>query len=354
MSVAQETVPATTPELNANAPAPMDLIFGACFGYVISACLNVVAKLGIADLIGAGAKDVDALAQQSGAHAGHLARVLRTLESAGIFRRTENGEYALTPAGQLLRSDVEGSAAETVEWTTDPLHFQVYGELLDTVKSGAITFDRVYQRPFFQWISQPENGEEFAVFNNAMTSISQMCLPAFLEAYDFSQFKKIVDVGGGHGASLRAILKQNPQASGIVADMPSVVSETRVAIAADGLDDRCEAVECDFFASVPAGGDCYFMKHIVHDWSDAQALQLLRNVRAAVPADGRLVLAEAVLDDGAAPHPGKVLDIEMMSFVGGKERSEAEFRELLLQAGFRLVRVVPTKSILSLLEAVPV
>jgi hypothetical protein len=136
--------------------------------------------------------------------------------------------------------------------------------------------------------------------------------------------------------------------------MESVIPGTVEAIRADGLEARCQAVACNFFEQVPAGGDAYFMKNIVHDWADEPALRLLRNIRASIPNHGRLILAECVLDDGAAPHPGKLLDIEMIAFVGGKERTEGEFRQLLLQAGFALKRVIPTKSPLCLLEAVPI
>jgi hypothetical protein len=152
---------------------------------------------------------------------------------------------------------------------------------------------------------------------------------------------------------LRSILKRHSGLQGVVAEMPSVVPETLLAIASDGLSERCDAVECDFFESVPEGGDAYFMKHILHDWEDSVAVRILRNIRRVIPSDGRLILAECVLDEGAAPHPGKLLDIEMMVFVGGKERTEREFAELLAAGGFRLERVVQTASPLALLEASP-
>jgi hypothetical protein len=192
------------------------------------------------------------------------------------------------------------------------------------------------------------------VFNNAMTSISEMCIPAILEAYDFGGFTKIVDVGGGHGALLRAVLHQYPAVSGMVAEMPAVVPATKKAIADDRLAHRCDATECDFFKSVPAGGDCYLMKHIIHDWADEPAQVLLRNVRSVISAHGKLILGEAVLDDTSSPHPGKLLDIEMMAFVGGKERTRSEFRHLLHAAGFGMERIIPTKSPLCLLEAKPI
>ena len=275
------------------------------------------------------------------------------MEMNGIVQKTAPRVFSLTAAGQLLRSDAEGSLADPMEWLTSPLHFEAYSELTGSVISGTTTFDHIHGEPFFQWLSRSENSEIAILFNDAMTGFSDMCLPAFLEAYDFGCFTRLVDVGGGHGAILRSILKAYPTLHGVVAEMPSVVPETRVAIASDGLSARCDAVECDFFASIPKGGDGYFMKHIIHDWEDSAAIRLLQNIRQVIPSHGRLILAEAVLDEGPAPHPGKLLDIEMMVFVGGKERTEQEFRDLLAAGGFRLERVIPTASPLALLEAFP-
>jgi hypothetical protein len=243
--------------------------------------------------------------------------------------------------------------ADCIEWIADPLHLKLYSELKGSVEAGATTFDRVYGEPFFSWLSRPENLVEATVFNNAMTGISEMCIPAFLEAYDFSGFRTVVDVGGGHGALLRAILHKNPVQKGIVAEMPAVIPATKRAISEDRLASRCEASECNFFEAVPAGGDCYLMKHIVHDWADGPALRLLRNIRSVIPGGGKLILAEAVLDNSADPHPGKLLDIEMMAFVGGKERTRFEFLSLLHSAGFELEKIIPTKSPLCLLVARP-
>jgi len=333
---------------------PQEILLQTGLAYIASACLNTAVKLRIPDLIGSGSKDVDVLALKSGIDPDYLFRVLRVLEVSQIVVRTAPRSYKLTDAGQLLRRGVPGSMSDCIEWIADPLHLKLYSELKHSVEEGRTTFDRVYGEPFFSWISKPENRDEAAVFNNAMTNISEMCTPAFLEAYDFSAFTKIVDVGGGHGALLRSILHAYPTATGIVAEMSALIPATKRAIAEDRLASRCEAAECNFFEAVPAGGDCYLMKHIVHDWADGPALQLLRNIRSVMPANGRLILAEAVIDDSAEPHPGKLLDIEMMAFVGGRERTRNEFWQLLQSAGFRLERIIPTKSPLCLLEAKPI
>jgi hypothetical protein len=345
---------APVPQQPATAANPQQIVFQAGTAYIVSACLNVAVKLRIPDLMGDTAKYIGQLAQESGADEEYLFRLLRVLEMNQLVIRKAPRQFELTPAGQLLRRDVQGSLAAAMEWMADPLHLRLYSELQGSIEKRTTTFETGFGKPFFDWISEPQNADEAAVFNNAMTSISEMCIPAFLDAYDFGGFTKIVDVGGGHGALLRAILRKHTNLRGAVAEMPFVVPNTKAAIALDNLAHCCEATECNFFESVPAGGDAYLMKNIIHDWADEPALQLLRNIRAVIPPDGKLLLAEAVIDDSPAPHLGKLLDIEMIAFVGGKERTEQEFGDLLSKAGFALKRVVPTASPLSLLEAVPV
>jgi hypothetical protein len=347
-------VPIAAPVQPAHTPSPEEIVFQAGLAYIVSACLNVAVKLRIPDLIGSGSQNVHRLAPKAGVNEDYLFRVLRVLEMNGIVVQAEPRCFELSPAGKLLRHEATGSLTASIEWIADPLHLTLYSELQKSVENGTTTFDRVYGRPFFDWISKPENRDEAAVFNNAMTSISEMCIPAFLEAYNFGSFGKIVDVGGGHGALLRSILREYPTLRGSVAEMPSLVDPATRAIANDGLANRCEAVECNFFDSVPAGGDCYLMKHIVHDWADERAQKLLRNIRAVIPSHGKLILAEAVIDDSPAPHLGKLLDIEMMAFVGGRERTAEDFRRLLASSGFALQRIIPTRSPLSLLESVPI
>ena len=237
-------------------------------------------------MIGEGVYELGALARRAGAQEDALFRVLRVLEMNGlVIRGNGHRSYELTPSGQLLRRDSEGSLAAAVEWISDPLHLTLYSELQSSIETGETTFDAVYGMPFFDWSAREENAEEADVFNNAMTSVSQLCIPAFLEAYSFGSFERIVDVGGGHGAVLRSILKEHAGVSGTLAEMASLIPAANAAIADDGLSNRCEAVACNFFESVPAGGDLYFMKHIVHDWADEPALQLLRNIRAAIPRE---------------------------------------------------------------------
>ena len=186
-----------------------------------------------------------------------------------------------------------------------------------------------------------------------MVSFSGSCIGAFLEAYDFTQFHTIADVGGGLGSIVRAILKACPKLKGVISEMPEVVEPARRAIAEDGLSSRCTAMASDFFVSIPAGADAYFMKHILHDWNDEDATCILKNIRTVIPSNGKLVLAETVVPTDANFHPGKLIDIEMLVFLKGKERTEPEWRKLLEGAGFRVTRIIETKSPLHLIEAVP-
>jgi hypothetical protein len=199
--------------------SPQELLLQTGLAYIASACLNTAVKLRIPDLIGSGAKDLNRLALESGSDPEYLCRILRVLEASSIVTRTTARSYSLTETGQLLRHGVAGSMADCIEWIADPLHLKLYSELKGSVEEGKTTFDQVYGEAFFNWLSKPENQGEAEVFNNAMTSISEMCIPAFLEAYDFGSFKKIVDVGGGHGALLRSILHANAAARGVVAEM---------------------------------------------------------------------------------------------------------------------------------------
>jgi hypothetical protein len=243
---------------------------------------------------------------------------------------------------------------DIMEFMTDAMHYKVYGQLTEAVKAGEVPFERVYGEEYFRWINRPENQDEAELFHKGMVSFSGSCVGAFLEAYDFTQFHTIADVGGGLGGILRAMLKACPKLKGMITELPEVVGPAKQAIAEDGLSNRCTAVASDFFKSIPAGADGYFMKHILHDWNDEGATCILKNIRAVIPSNGKLILAETVVPRGPVPHPGKLIDIEMLVFLKGKERTEPEWRKLLEGAGFRLMRIVETKSPLNLIEAVPV
>ena len=260
--------------------------------------------------------------------------------------------FQLTPLGETLRSDATGSLRAFATSELGEAHYPAWGALLHSVKTGEIAFDHVFGMPVWDYFGKhPENAQ---TFNQSMTELTRMVEEAVTEAYDFSSFGKIVDVGGGHASLLSSILKKNTAATGILFDAPQVAEGARASVENHGLTERCEVVGGNFFESVPEGGDAYIMKHIIHDWDDKESITILKQIRRAIKDDGKLVLIEQVLPEGNEPSLGKFSDLIMMVMTGGRERTEKEFAALFEAGGFRLERIVPTNSPMSLIEAVPV
>lgn len=329
---------------------PAEPIFRIATGYMASAALYVAAHLRVADHLIGGSKSVEELAAGTGANADALYRILRLLVSLGVFENVGPRRFALNPSADMLRQDVHGSVHAIAHFLPDPMHFRVYANLLDSVRTGVPAVDTTLGKPLFDYLAH--DPAYSAIFNDAMTAISVPVAAAAIAAYDFSGFGVIVDVGGGHGEVLTSILKSCPRSRGVLAEISHVAEGARPRIAAMGLADRCEAVACDFFRAVPPGGDVYVMKHIIHDWDDARALKILGNIAQAMgDKRGSVVLLETVIPEGSEPDMGKFIDIEMLAFPGGKERTAHEFRELFHEAGFDLTRVVATKSLISVVEA---
>jgi hypothetical protein len=329
---------------------PAQLVFQLATGYIASASLQVAVKLTIADRLGPGPRPVASLAADTGMNEDALYRVLRVLSSLGVFEETAPRTFGLTPAASLLRSDQPGLHAMAL-WLTDPFHFLTYAETMHSVKTGEPAADKVVGKSVFEYLAgEPELS---ATFNDAMTAFSHQVAPAALKAYDFSGIDVLVDVAGGHGEILMSILKANPKARGILFDVDHVIAGAKPRIAAAGLTGRLETASGDFFKAVPAG-DAYVMKHIIHDWDDARALTILKNIRAAMTKpDGRVILLETVIQPGNQPDLGKFIDLEMLLIPGGRERTAEEFGALFARAGFALSRVVPTESPLCVIEARP-
>ena len=316
-----------------------------------SASLYVAITMNVADHLAAGPKDVAELARATGANEDALFRILRLLVSVGIFAEAGPRRFALNPSAELLRKDVPGSLRGIAAFLPDPVHFKVYASLMDSVLTGKPAADTALGMPVFEYLAK--NPDYSRVFNEAMTAFSSPVVSAALEAYDFSGIGLLVDVAGGHGEVLLSILKKHPNVRGVLTDVGHVIDGAKPRIAGAGLADRCQAVPCDFFAAVPEGGDAYIMKHIIHDWDDARATTILKNIAKAMGAKrGKVILLESVIAAGAAPDLGKFIDIEMLAWPGGKERSADEFRALFAGAGFELTKIVPTQSPLSVVEAV--
>ena len=313
-----------------------------------SAALQVATRLSIAERLASGPRPVSDLARETGVQADGLYRVLRALASTGIFDETAPRTFALTPAAELLRKG-PGSLGDGIEFITDPLHFRAYAEALYSVQTGKPAGEKVVGMPLFEYLSKTP--EWSASFNNAMTAFSANVMPAVLEVYDFSGIGTLVDIAGGHGHVLTSVLKAYPQMRGVLFDLDHVIAGAGPLLAASGVGDRVRTESGDFFKAVPAGGDAYIMKHIIHDWDDARAATILRNIRTAMKPGGRVILLDSVLTPANQPDFGKLIDLEMMLMPGGRERTEEEFRALFASAGFELTRVVPTQSPLSVIEA---
>jgi hypothetical protein len=331
---------------------PAQTIFQLATGYIISAALQTAVKLGVADHLANGSQSVAELAAATRTNEDALYRVLRVLAMAGVFEETAGRRFALTPASELLRSDRPG-LRDMALWISSPFHFRVYSNALESVRTGQPASEKMLGVPVFEYLAR--DAELSEIFNNAMTSFSGLIMPAVLEAYDFSGIDVLVDVAGGHGGILTAVLQKYPAMRGILMDIDHVIAGAHPKIAAQNVQDRCTAVAGDFFKSVPPGGDAYIMKHIIHDWDDQRASVILRNIRTALAGrrHGKVILLEAVIQAGSAPDLGKLLDLEMLMMPGGRERTADEFRALFAKSGFEMTRIVPTKSPLNVIEAVP-
>lgn len=330
---------------------PQAAMFQIISGFWISRAVYIIAKLGIPDLLKDGPKSTNELAAETSTHAPSLYRVLRALVSVGVLTGNDDGKFALTPLSETLVTDAPGSVRWFAVSELGEEHYPAWGNLMHSVKTGEIAFDNLYGMDVWKFFEQnPENG---ALFNDSMSGITAATNEAITTLYDFSSFNKLVDVGGGHGGLLTGVLKKNAQLKGVVFDAPEVISGTRSKIEAAGLADRCETIGGNFFESVPAGGDAYILKWIIHDWDDEKSIRILRNVREQMSPTSKLILVDSVVPESAEPHFSKFIDLNMLVMTGGKERTESEFRQLLGSAGFKLLRVIPTELPTSIIEAQP-
>jgi SAM-dependent methyltransferase len=309
------------------------------------------ARLGIADLLKDGPRAADDLAAATGTHAPALRRVLRALASVGVFGTDEQGRFALTPLGAALQSDAPGAARSTVLALAGGWWWAAWGEVLHAVRTGGTGLQEALGVSEYQYLAQ--HPEEASHFNAAMIGFHGDEPASVVEAYDFSGFRRVVDVGGGSGNLLGTILAANPNLRGVLLDLPHVVPDAEGSLAAAGVADRCQVVGGDFLEAVPEGGDVYVVSHCIHNWDEPSCVRLLANCRRAMRQAGRLLIIEAVVRPGDEPDPAKILDLAMLLIPGGQERSREEYRLLVEQAGFRLTRVVPTRTSASLIEAIP-
>lgn len=320
-------------------------------GFWISRGVYVIAKLGIPDLLKSGPKTTEELAEATKMHGPSLFRILRALASVGVLSSVNGGRFAQTPVSETLVTDAPGSLRWFAVSELGQEHYPAWGNLMHSVKTGEIAFDNFFGVDIWKYFQQ--NPEDAAVFNDSMSSVTAATNEAILSLYDFSKFGTVVDVGGGHGGLITSILKRNPKVKAILFDAPQVIEGARPKLEAAGVAERCEIVAGDFFKSVPAGGDAYVMKWIIHDWDDEKSITILRNCCSRMRANGRLILVDCVVPESDEPHFSKFIDLNMLVMTGGKERTAKEFEQLLGAAGFKLLRIIPTELPTSIVEAEP-
>ena len=308
-------------------------------GYRISQAIYVVTQLGIPDLLADGPREIDELARATESHAASLRRVLLFLAGVGVLDQVGPQRFALTPMSALLRTGVPGSVRPSVLFSLAESHWRPWGHMLHTVRTGETAFDHAHGTGLFDYLaSHPEVG---AAFNAGMLGNSPDHARLVAATYDFSRMNVVVDVGGGRGRLLATILEQYPRLRGILFDQPHVIADARQILEEVGVVDRCELVGGDFFDAVPAGGDTYVLRNIIHDWDDDQAVAILMSCRRSMTDGARLVLVERYL--ATDPHEALLVlhaDLEMLVNVGGRERTTDEYAGLLARSGLRLTKTI--------------
>ncbi len=330
----------------------MEYVFQLATGYQVSQALYVAVRLGIPDLLTDGPRKVTELALATDTNRDALCRVLRVLVNTGVLKEPAPLSFALTPIAEGLCAGGE-SIRDQVLWMANPFHHRAYADLLHCVKTGEPASNASFGGSFFDYLSRDAELRE--VFSASSTSFNALVMPAVMEAYDFSGIDTLVDIAVGEGFVLTTILRRYEKIQGVVSNLPQMVERADRRIRSLGLEVRCRAEASYFFTSVPIGGDTYLLKNVIHDWADDRALMILRNCRRALVASesriGKLLLLETVVPEGSRASIASSIDVEMLTLTGGRERTQTEFGALLHEAGFRLTRVVNTKSAMSVIEA---
>jgi len=339
------------PPQNSSTATPLQLL-GMTNGLIINQALYAAAKLGVADLLKDGAQTSSDLARKMNVHESALYRILRLLASQNVFEEEFPRRFANTELSRFLCTGVPGSVRSILIFRGSEFIFGPCGEILYSIETGLAARAKIYGMEVFDYLkTHPETA---GIFDDAMTSMSALVGPAIASAYDFGRWVSLMDVGGGNGILLAAILKAHAGLRGVLADLPHTLERaTDRGFLGGELASRSTMQPCDFFREVPSGCRAYVMKHVIHDWDDERARNILANCRRAVPEDGALLLVEWALPEGNAPSAGKFADVMMMLMTGGKERTVEEYRHLLGQAGFRLNQVISTSSDLDIIEALP-
>jgi hypothetical protein len=321
-------------------------------GLHVSRAVYVAAKLGIADLLADGPRSSAELARLTKAHAPSLYRVLRVLAALNVLREQPPRQFALTPLGERLRTGVSGSLHYWAILTDQLGGLRPFDRILDTVMSGEVGLKLAYDDTWIEFLAKHPAAE--ANFQAAMSERTAAFAPSVGATYDFAQMQRIIDVGGGRGTLLAAVLAAQPHLHGVVFDLPEVVAGAAETLRAAGVADRCAIDSGDFFVAVPAGCDGYLLANVLHDWDDDRSIAILRNCRRAMHADGRVLVVERVIfSDPERSIPTLLSDLTMLVITGGQERTQEEYGHLFTCADLRLTRVLPVAYPYGIFEGTP-
>ena len=313
--------------------SPHKTMLNLIVGFWVSRLVQVAAKLKLADLLKDGPRTADQLAKIAAVRAPELYRVLRALASVGVFAETKNGKFKLTPLAATLQTGVPGSMRTSALMLNADWQWDAWQQLSHGIETGEIPFVKAHGMPVFEYLEK--HPKDLAVFHESTTGLTN---PAIAAAYNFSKFRNLVDIGGGHGSLLAAILKAHPKLNGVLFDQPSVIAGAKRdgPVTAKGIAKRCTFESGNFFSSVPKDANAYTLKYILHDWNDERAVQILENCRAAMSDKSRLLVVDSVIPPGNEPGYVKLLDIEML-IIGGRERTKADFAAIFRKAGLKLI-----------------
>ena len=335
-----ESSAAATP----SSPRLNDLVMANLMATPVLQAARAAAELELAEHLARGPLGVEDLARRAKAHGGSLFRLLRALETVGVFRQVSSGVFANTPDSELLRKDAPGSLWAWLRWSVACGLYQAWVDFPNSIRTGRTAFEQVHGCTFWEYLRRDPLKESLAA--RGMGDIQAGQTPAVTAAYDWSRFSVIADVGGGIGTQLVDILNAHPSCKGMLFDQPDVVARAVP-------DDRVKQVAGSFFEGVPAGADAYILRSVIHDWSDPEALAILENVCAAAKPNSRVFLIERIIPETSEYAFSKWTDLYMLAYLGGQERTASEYKRLLEDAGFDVEQVIPTVAGIDLIVSRP-
>jgi O-methyltransferase domain len=307
-------------------------------GLVMAYMLHAIAEIGVADQVTDGPLEVEKLAERTGTNADALYRVLRAVASKGVFTEVSPRTFGLTPLAATLRSDVDDSMRDAFRMQGQPSMREAYAAIGHSMRTGKPAFEHVHGTTLYSYLA--ERPELSKLFSSSMGNAARQMQRPAIDAYDLSDVRRLIDIGGAHGHLVAAVLSRYPEMRGVVFDLPHVVPGAADVLAEAGVADRAELVSGDYLQAVPAQGDAYTVSHVLHQLSDAEAVTVLTNIRKVMAPVSRVLVIDPVIPEGDLPHPGKFMDIRMLMLSRGRDRTEPELTELFERAGLRHVETV--------------